>query len=94
MSATGRYPEVSPVAVDRPVGRFYQTSRTDAAGTVRGVLADTIVTTAGVIIVAWIGYRQEVVRRELKAYNGSVEEKLATVHDAVVTGPDAPRSGE
>jgi hypothetical protein len=51
------------------------------------VLADTIVTTVGVVIVAWIGYRQETVRRELARFNGTVENKLDAIHDNLLDNP-------
>jgi hypothetical protein len=53
------------------------------------VLADTIVTTVGVVLVAWIGARQEMVRRELARRNGDVEEKLQAIHENLLDNPTA-----
>jgi hypothetical protein len=51
------------------------------------VVADTIVTTVGVVIVAWIGYRQEAVRRELSRFNGTVTDKLDDIHSNLLDNP-------
>lgn len=53
------------------------------------MLADTIVTTVGVIAVAWIGLRQEMVRRELARRNGAVEHKLDAIHSNLLDNPSA-----
>jgi hypothetical protein len=53
------------------------------------VLGDTIVTTAGLVIVAWIGYRQEAVRRELKQVNGDVADKLDAIHENLRDNPSS-----
>jgi hypothetical protein len=58
------------------------------------VLADTIVTTVGVVIVAWIGYRQEAVRRELARFNGTVVDKLDAVHQNLLDNPTSRQVSE
>jgi hypothetical protein len=54
------------------------------------VIADTIVTTVGVVIVAWIGYRQEAVRRELARFNGTTHDHLQEISDRLPPTGDEP----
>lgn len=53
------------------------------------MLGDTIVTTVGLVVVAWIGYRQEVVRRELSRTNGDVASKLDAIHSNLLDNPSS-----
>lgn len=42
------------------------------------------------IVVAWLAYRQERVRRDLKAFNGSVNEQLQAIHQNLIDNPGPP----
>lgn len=56
-------------------------------------LALTVVTSLTSIALAWIAYRQEMVRRDLRRFNGHVDDSLQAIHakiDASVV--DLPQS--
>ena len=42
------------------------------------------------IVVAYLAYRQEVTRRELKRFNGSVDYQLQAIHKNLIDNPGPP----